>query len=59
MNKNIKHIVDYYVKKCGSRNPFDIAVYLNIRLTNLDTLLCIENSIAILSVIKHYCLIHK
>ena len=32
MNKNIKHIVDYYVKKCGSRNPFDIADYLNIQI---------------------------
>lgn len=32
MNKNIKHIVDYYVKKCDSRNPFDIADYLNIQI---------------------------
>lgn len=32
MNKNIKNIVDYYVKKCDSRNPFDIADYLNIQL---------------------------
>lgn len=32
MNKNIKHIVDYYVKKCGSRNPFDIADYLKIQI---------------------------
>lgn len=32
MNKNIKHIVDYYVKKCGSRNPFEIADYLNIQI---------------------------
>lgn len=32
MNKNIKHIVDYYVKKCGSRNPFDIADCLKIQI---------------------------
>lgn len=32
MNKNIKNIVGYYVKKCGSRNPFDIADYLNIQI---------------------------
>lgn len=32
MIKNIKHIVDYYAKKCGSRNPFDIADYLNIQI---------------------------
>ena len=32
MNKNIKNIVDYYVKKCDSRNPFDIAEYLNIQI---------------------------
>lgn len=32
MNKNIKNIVEYYVKKCDSRNPFDIADYLNIQI---------------------------
>ena len=32
LNKNIKNIVDYYVKKCDSRNPFDIAEYLNIQI---------------------------
>lgn len=32
LNKNIKNIVDYYVKKCGSRNPFDIADYLKIQI---------------------------
>lgn len=32
MNKNIKNIVDYYVKKCDSRDPFDIAKYLNIQI---------------------------
>lgn len=39
MNKNIKNIVEYYVKKCDSRNPFDIADYLNIQIQigNLGT----------------------
>lgn len=32
MNKNIKNIVDYYIKKCGSRDPFKIADYLNIQI---------------------------
>lgn len=32
MKKNIKNIVDYYVKKCGSRNPFGIADYLNVQI---------------------------
>jgi len=32
LNKNIKNIVDYYVKKCDSRDPFDIATYLNIQI---------------------------
>ena len=32
MNKNIKNIVDYYVRKCDSRDPFDIAEYLNIQI---------------------------
>ena len=32
MNKNIKNIVDYYVKKCDSRDPFVIAKYLNIQI---------------------------
>lgn len=32
MNKNIKNIVDYYAKKCDSRDPFDIAEYLNIQI---------------------------
>lgn len=32
LNKNIKNTVNYYVKKCGSRNPFDIADYLNIQI---------------------------
>ena len=31
-SKNIENIVEYYVKKCNSRNPFDIAKYLNIQL---------------------------
>lgn len=30
--KNIKNIVDYYVKKCDSRDPFVIAKYLNIQI---------------------------
>ncbi len=30
--KNIKNIVDYYVKKCGSRDPFKIAESLNIQI---------------------------
>ena len=29
---NIKNIFDYYVKKCGSRNPFAIADFLNIQI---------------------------
>jgi len=32
LNKNIKNIVNYYVKKCDSRDPFDIATYLNIQI---------------------------
>lgn len=32
MNINIKNIVDYYVKKCDSRDPFVIAKYLNIQI---------------------------
>lgn len=35
MNNNIREIekiVEHYVKKCNSRNPFDIAKYLNIKL---------------------------
>ena len=32
LNKNIKNIVDYYVRKCDSRDPFDIADYLNIQI---------------------------
>ena len=32
LKKNIKNIVDYYVKKCGGRNPFDIADYLNVQI---------------------------
>lgn len=31
-SKNIENIVEYYVKKCNSRNPFDITKYLNIQL---------------------------
>ena len=32
MNTNIKNIVKNYVKKYGTRNPFDIADYLNVQL---------------------------
>lgn len=32
MKKSIKEMVDYYIRKCDSRNPFDIADYLNIQL---------------------------
>ncbi len=32
MNKEIENIVGYYVKKCHSHNPFDIADYLNIQI---------------------------
>lgn len=30
--KNIKNIVDYYVKKYDTRDPFQIAKYLNIQI---------------------------
>lgn len=30
--REIEKIVEHYVKKCNSRNPFDIAKYLNIKL---------------------------
>ena len=32
MRKDIKRLVAYYTKKCNSRNPFDIAEYLNIQI---------------------------
>lgn len=32
MNNNISNIVQYYVKKYNSRNPFDIAKHLNIQI---------------------------
>lgn len=32
MRKDIKRLVAYYTKKCNSRNPFDIAKYLNIQI---------------------------
>lgn len=32
MRKDIKRLVAYYIKKCNSRNPFDIAKYLNIQI---------------------------
>lgn len=32
LKRGIEHLVDYYIKKCGSRNPFDIADYLNIEI---------------------------
>lgn len=32
LRKDIKHLVAYYTKKCNSRNPFDIAKYLNIQI---------------------------
>lgn len=37
--KKIENIVEYYVEKCNSRNPFDIAKYLNIQIQtgNLGT----------------------
>lgn len=32
LRKDIDRIVNYYVKRCGSRNPFDIADYLGIEV---------------------------
>ena len=32
MNKAIKKIANHYIEKCGSRDPFEIAEYLNIQL---------------------------
>lgn len=32
LRKDIKRLVAYYIKKCNSRNPFDIAKYLNIQI---------------------------
>jgi Zn-dependent peptidase ImmA (M78 family) len=29
---DINRLVNYYVRRCGSRNPFDIADYLNIEV---------------------------
>lgn len=32
MRKDINRIVNQYIRRCGSRNPFDIAEYLNIQV---------------------------
>lgn len=32
MRKDIKRLVAYYTRKCNSREPFDIAKYLNIQI---------------------------
>ena len=32
LRKDIKRLVAYYTKKCNSRDPFDIAKYLNIEI---------------------------
>lgn len=32
MRRDINRIVNRYVRRCGSRNPFDIAEYLNIQI---------------------------
>jgi len=32
LRNDIKHLVAYYTKKCNSRNPFDIAKFLNIEI---------------------------
>lgn len=32
MRRNIKNLVAYYIKKCGSRNPFNISDYLNVEI---------------------------
>ena len=32
MEKDISRIVNYYVKQCGSRDPFDIAEYLKVEM---------------------------